>query len=126
MQALSLYHATTTALHCLFCGAAVVPDALDDDGLPEACAHTLFIAHPEGCEYLAPALETALADRGYTLADGRLTADIDAGDEEDEDDEDDPFALLTGVPFPDQLVVIRSAGNPQGLEIWVGFAPVFD
>lgn len=84
------------------------------------------IAHPEGCEYLTPVLETALADRGYTLADGTLTADTDAGNEEDEDDEDDPFALLTGVPFPDQVVVIRSAGNPQGLEIWVGFAPVFD
>ena len=122
-QVLSLHHATTTALHGLFCGAAVVPDALNDEGLPEACARTLFIAHPEGCEYLAPVLETALADRGYTLADGTLTADTDAGDEEDKDD---PFALLTGVPFPDQVVVIRSAGIPQGLEIWVGFAPVFD
>ena len=137
MNTITLMNATNTALYCLFCGQQTIPEVHDADATPAPCEHTLFIAHPEGCEYLAPALETALAARGIRYEDGCLLAgkveeaDEDEDDEVDPDDDDatapdDPLGLLLSAAFPDQVLLIRSADAPQGLEIWLGLAPVFD
>ena len=128
-------HATTAALHCLFCGEQIIPEVHDTDATPEPCEHTLFIAHPEGCEYLAPALETALAAQGIRCEDGcLLLGEEDEADDDEDDhadapdasDPDDPLAVLLSAAFPDQILLIRGADALQGLEIWLGLAPVFD
>ena len=54
-------------VHCGFCGQLVI-SASENEPLINPCAHTVFIAHDEGYEFLAERAILQLRKKGFTVS----------------------------------------------------------
>lgn len=84
------------------------------------CPHTLFVAHDEGFEYLAPRAAEQLRDRGFEV---EVTEDGYVEIDREGDEVPGPEELTDSFEFPDAYKIASYVAPPGGMASYVGFAP---
>lgn len=111
-------------VHCGFCGQLVI-SASENEPLINPCAHTLFIAHDEGYEFLSERAVLQLRKKGFTVS-TETGKPIEVTPAHEEDGIDSPDEITDQLEFEDGLKVASYEGMPSGFGAYVGFAPLED